>query len=346
MTQEELNRYHSRDIFLYDVINILNEHWGESRVDAQIEGECSPSATITIHYPDVRVTNEYDKFIDIQDLYVRFKVRYDGTFVSNDCVLTMMRSTFTVEQFLSGYSHSHLMRNRIGEWSYPCLGSGPIRNTIFCLYRRFDDMLWELFCNELDTWTRVESISGGPYFRMESIGADATNEVRISLSNTEPYSFKIGGRRVTVTSKQIIEKLLDTPLLKFGYDSSYYIGMSHLKFVLLVSKVTKELLRENLSDSDFNSIIESNFSNYILSNNKLYRPSSISTNILRNQLSLFTFKGTPIYLRIIGSDVDNIARNSVQVLNIRKISGLYIQIINILNSLYGRSTTERKTAIL
>ena len=36
---------------------------------------------ILVHFPHVRVTNEYDRFVDINHLWAKIKVMYDGTLI-------------------------------------------------------------------------------------------------------------------------------------------------------------------------------------------------------------------------------------------------------------------------
>lgn len=145
------------------VHNIFNEFFGEENVDLQEQ-------TILIHFPKVKVTNEHDRSVDITHLWVKVKLSLDGTI---NGYFQMMRSELTFEQFESGYSHSHIHSVNTGNyyrWSDPCLGSGPIRNTIASLSTQFSEEMWNLFCLELSKYVTVESLTGVPYTYLERIG--------------------------------------------------------------------------------------------------------------------------------------------------------------------------------
>ena len=145
------------------VHNIFNEFFGEENVDLQEQ-------TILIHFPEVKVTNEHDRSVDITHLWVKVKLSLDGTI---NGYFQMMRSELTFEQFESGYSHSHIHSVNTGNyyrWSDPCLGSGPIRNTIASLSTQFSEEMWNLFCLELSKYVTVESLTGVPYTYLERIG--------------------------------------------------------------------------------------------------------------------------------------------------------------------------------
>ena len=153
------------------VHNIFNEFFGEENVDLQEQ-------TILIHFPEVKVTNEHDRSVDITHLWVKVKLSLDGTI---NGYFQMMRSELTFEQFESGYSHSHIHSVNIGNyyrWSDPCLGSGPIRNTIASLSTQFSEEMWNLFCLELSKYVTVESLTGVPYMYLERIGISNTSTTR------------------------------------------------------------------------------------------------------------------------------------------------------------------------
>ena len=153
------------------VHNIFNEFFGEENVDLQEQ-------TILIHFPEVKVTNEHDRSVDITHLWVKVKLSLDGTI---NGYFQMMRSELTFEQFESGYSHSHIHCVNTGNyyrWSDPCLGSGPIRNTIASLSTQFSEEMWNLFCLELSKYVTVESLTGVPYMYLERIGISNTSTTR------------------------------------------------------------------------------------------------------------------------------------------------------------------------
>ena len=128
---------------------------------------------IYVWWPRVTVTNEYDKSVNIQDLYAKIEIQNDGCIPYECCGFRLNRATYTREQFVSDYLHSHIRaipKNDFTKFMEPCLGTGPIRNTIVTLKNNYDETTWMLFCQELSVYVTVESIIGGPWRRMENIG--------------------------------------------------------------------------------------------------------------------------------------------------------------------------------
>lgn len=138
---------------------------------------------ILVWWSQVTVTNENDRSVNIQDLYAKIALTIEGRIPYENTGFQLTRSTFSKTQYLSGYCHSHVPHFRgLPYWENPCLGTGPIRNTIGDLKNGYEEALWMLFCQELSLYVTVESLRGGPYFRMENIGSDT------SLSGYSGYS--------------------------------------------------------------------------------------------------------------------------------------------------------------
>ena len=57
---------------------------------------------ILVHFPHVRVTNEHDRFVDINHLWAKVKVMYNGTLNGG---FTLNRSEYTMLHISSGYMH-------------------------------------------------------------------------------------------------------------------------------------------------------------------------------------------------------------------------------------------------
>ena len=118
---------------------------------------------ILVHFPHVRITNEHDRYVDINHLWAKIKITSEGTMNGN---FTLNRSEYQAIHFMSNYMHSHVSsipRDDLTRFMSPCTGDGPINSTISSLYREFDSDLWQLFCLELSKYVTVESISGRPW---------------------------------------------------------------------------------------------------------------------------------------------------------------------------------------
>jgi len=115
-------------------------------------------AIIMVWWPSVTVSNENDRSILIHDLYARVDITPDGRIPYEMTGFKLNRTTFTDVQFESGYIHSHVpSRCGLPNFQNPCLGRGPIRNTIADLKNNYEEALWMLFCQELSLYVTVES---------------------------------------------------------------------------------------------------------------------------------------------------------------------------------------------
>lgn len=169
------NKY--QNVFI--IQEILNDYFGESRVDVKLNDikiksekykDFTLSVPVLIHFPEVTVTNENNRSINIKDLYITFTISplgiLSGTFL-------MTRATLNKTEIISGYLHSHLPRlskyQDLSEFKEPCLGSGPIRSTICSLNDKFNIDLWQLFCLELDKYVHTESLIGIPYIKLKEV---------------------------------------------------------------------------------------------------------------------------------------------------------------------------------
>lgn len=151
-----------------DVYEIFWNFFGEQFTDVELS---QGRANIYVYWPRVTVTNENDRSVTIEDLYAKVQITEEGTIPYENRGFQLVRSTFPEIQFASGYLHSHIPRfSGVPHFQNPCLGSGPINRTIADLKNEYEEALWMLFCQELSLYVTVESLSGGPYLRMENIG--------------------------------------------------------------------------------------------------------------------------------------------------------------------------------
>lgn len=152
-----------------EIISRFINFFGEEFVDVQ---EDTYRLNVIIYFPELTVTNEYNKSIDIKDTFVKFNLFEDGSITRN---IYIRRTYFTCKQWLCKYVHSHCPRfSSLTGWGEFCLGSGPIRGTITkiadnIMSQNIDFDLYTLFATELKLLLQVESLSGGPYINLESV---------------------------------------------------------------------------------------------------------------------------------------------------------------------------------
>lgn len=309
---------------------------------------------IIVHFPSVRVTNEYGKYVDIQHLYAKVPFYSSG---HGKGYFGLNRAEYPAEQFVSDYMHSHVSGIPITNLTLfptPCTGTGPINSTLSTLSIDFEEAIWQLFCVELDKYVRVESIAGVPHHRLENIGRNngyvTYDRFNLSpLKGASPYFRDFSGEPV----KNFIEYLLKSNKLKFNFrNGSYGIAMSPVEYAITVSDVFIEWANKRYTERKFNFTLSYFTDNKILNKGKVsdgkiylravnYRRSSSDRRANYEQYigqKICTFKGKDVNLVIKDTSSEN--SNEVLLLNLELAEVILNSILLILNSDYGRETGE------
>lgn len=330
------------------VVGIFMDFFGEDRVD--FDGQW-----LIVHFPHVTVTNEYNRSIDITHLWVRIRLCSDGTLSG---FFGMTRSEYTEAQLLSGYCHSHVPQVYIRDrnsflWKNPCLGTGPIRGTIASLSSEFSEDIWRLFCVELQRYVSTESLSGGPYIRLETVGT-RNNKWKPLLWNVVSPTFirrNIASAVIEFLNTCFLPSVISDMPFGFNYTNGCYgiamspddimVTLSNL-FIKVYNSTPKErqIPVELLSNNGilFKGIKKDNRIYRYVEDEQSYDLSSI------NGMHLLTFKGNPVTLNItdiMGQEEDN---TSV-FLEIDIVKYVVNKILYIINSKYGKpedSTSEKE----
>lgn len=299
---------------------------------------------ILVHFPHVRVTNEHDRFVDINHLWAKVKVMYNGTLNGG---FKLNRSEYTMLHISSGYMHSHISYIPLSdftEFQNPCTGSGPINGTISALNRDYDEDTWNMFCLELSKYVTVESIAGRPYKYLERLG---TNNMRMGEDRFITY-LSPGYYRDALSSdklKEFVRDFINSKKLKFNYvNGSYSIGMSLIEFIVLISnefikwyndQFDKKELTTNFSELKGQGILKE----CIIDNGKIYYDNS--RNNVNNYAQYIGKKVCMFKGREVTVDITDIAevRNENKSIILNPHIALYIlaTILKVLNYRYGRS---------
>ena len=200
---------------------------------------------IMVWWPRVTVTNENDRSVVIYDLYARIEVTMEGRIPYENRGFELNRTTFPEIQFSSGYLHSHIPHfSGIPHFANPCLGSGPINNTILDLKNGYEETVWMLFCQELALYVTVESLKGGPYFSMESIGSSYEAHDYRGYSIQPVKLDVLCHYRMSAVTKQAFRKMvrdftayyLRNGHLSIGYkDGEFIQGMPYFDYMIDIS---------------------------------------------------------------------------------------------------------------
>lgn len=150
---------------LKDIFDAAEDMFGADNIDLQDVLTDKPK--LIIHWDKVEVSNEDGERHTIYDLYAMVSFTSDYKLIG----FKLTRSTLTSDEIKVGYVFSHIPRlARNLEFAKPCLGAGPIRNTITSLNYKYNSDLFRLFLVELDRYVRTESLAGGPFVKMREVG--------------------------------------------------------------------------------------------------------------------------------------------------------------------------------
>lgn len=305
---------------------------------------------ILVHFPHVRVTNEHDRFVDINHLWAKVKVSYNGTL---DGGFTLNRSEYTLLHIRSHYMHSHISSVPTGDFTQfqnPCTGRGPINGTISALNRDYDEDMWNMFCLELSKYVTVESIAGVPYSYLEKLG---TNDMEVGVDRFITYLSPNYYESVITPDKfrEFVRYFISSKKLKFNYvNGSYSIGMSLIEFIVLISnefikwyndQFNKEELTAKFADLKTYDILRE----CIIDNGKIYYD-RVRNNV--NNYAQYIGKKVCVFKgREITVDITDIAevRNENKSIILNTQTALYILniILKVLNYRYGRNKATHES---
>lgn len=309
---------------------------------------------ILVHFPHVRVTNEHDRFVDINHLWVKVGLRATGAGIG---YFTVNRSEYELSHMKADYMHSHVPGipfDSFTTFQTPCLGSGPIRSTVATLAVEYDEAIWQLFCLELDKYVRVESVVGVPYRYLEKISAaeGMTNgETDFSM---QPVIFNNYSTIFSMEDmKDFVRHLIRNKKLKFNFiRGNYGLAMSYLDYRILISNefIKWYNLRYNLgaSTASYNDLIrEEILKECIINNGKIqyFRNTGISGRdySMYEGAEVCVFKGRPITIHIVDSSTDTL--NKTVLVNAGIAEEIAKAVLTIVNYKYGREERGEEAGI-
>lgn len=321
------------------VLNQLCSRWMVDSIGQKKFG----SGFILVHFPHVRITNEYNRFVDINHLYAKVKVLHNG---SMNGYFALNRAEYTYLHISNGYMHSHVSSiptSDFTQFQTPCTGTGPINDTMSNLSREFDSDIWKLFCLELSKYVEVESIAGTPYHRLENLGTSnmSTGESVFEVINHLDYY----GGGIKEMIKDFVSYFIRQGKLKFNYaNGSYSIGMSFTEYMLVISnefidwynkKFNNKELRYTFNTLKGNSVLKEG----IIANNKIYYENSrcnVNSYAAYNGKRMCTFKGTDVLINIVDSKEVKEDNKSI-ILNTNIALYILSKILRVINYRYGKT---------
>ena len=299
---------------------------------------------ILVHFPHVRVTNEHNRFVDINHLWAKIKVMWDGTMSGR---FTLNRSEYTLLHFRSHYLHSHISsipKADFTQFQNPCTGSGPINGTISTLNRDYDEDMWNMFCLELSKYVTVESVAGRPYHYLENLG---TRDMQVGEDKFITYLFPnyCVNDILSDKFKKFVRYFINSKKLKFNYvNGSYSIGMSLIEFIVLISNEFIKWYNDQFNKGELTTKFEDLKKHGILreciiDNGKIYYDRNINNannyaQYIGKQVCMF--KGKEITVDI--TDITRVENENKSII-LDTQTALYIltTILKVLNYRYGRN---------
>ena len=299
---------------------------------------------ILVHFPHVRVTNEHNRFVDINHLWAKIKVMWDGTMSGR---FTLNRSEYTLLHFRSHYLHSHISsipKADFTQFQTPCTGSGPINGTISTLNRDYDEDMWNMFCLELSKYVTVESVAGRPYHYLENLG---TRDMQVGEDKFITYLFPnyCVNDILSDKFKEFVRYFINSKKLKFNYvNGSYSIGMSFIEFIVLISNEFIKWYNDQFNKGELTTKFEDLKKHGILreciiDNGKIYYDRNINNannyaQYIGKQVCMF--KGKEITVDI--TDITRVENENKSII-LDTQTALYIltTILKVLNYRYGRN---------
>lgn len=295
-----------------DVNNLDSSYEISDSIIQELEKYCSSfKVNIYVWWPNVTVTNDNGRSIHIRDLYAKVTVQLDGRIPYEYRGFGLNRATYTKEQFLGDYLHSHvpnIPKSNFEEFQLPCLGRGPIGDTILTLKRSYHEITWMLFCQELDMYVTVESLEGGPWKRLENIGT--TKPLWVYIGYDDNASFDIFTTVFSFEQLQnFIKYYLEKGHLSLSFkEGNFCCGMPYYEYIIDISNAFIDFFNKYLK-RDRALVIRcykrNLLKNTIVANGKFHQykdsnedlPPSYNLAYYRNK-KVLTFKGKDILTTI------------------------------------------------
>ena len=344
MSMEDYDTYSSQSLtdLRGEVLDLVLDQLCSREIVDYIGDTRFSSGFILVHFPHVRITNEYNRFVDINHLYAKVGVLHNG---SMNGYFSLNRAEYTYLHISSGYMHSHVSTiptSDFTKFQTPCTGTGPINDTISNLSNEFDSDIWRLFCLELSKYVEVESIAGTPYHRLENLGTSnmGAGENVFRVVNQLRYDDSI-----KEIIKEFVPYFIKQGKLKFNYaNGSYSIGMSFTEYILVISNEFIDWYNKKYNNKEwkytFDTLKRSDvLKEGIIANNKIYYENSrrnVNSCAAYNGQRMCTFKGKDVLINIV--DINEVKEDNKSIILNTNIA-LYIlsKILRVINYRYGKA---------
>tara|TARA_R110000868_G_scaffold14414_2_gene67007 strand:- start:22296 stop:23384 length:1089 start_codon:yes stop_codon:yes gene_type:complete len=265
-------------------------HYPEECIDTKILGSVVEQ---TIHFPKITIQSSSRRSAILYDLYFKIKILH-GAFVL-DTQRYVARSTYTYEEYLANYTHSHVSSNAVpGKFTdRVCFGGDtPIEHIYLQLRSGFDSDEYDVFLGLISSWISFESIEGGPYIQLSNVKSHSQSELSlISLLNSNDVLYDA---TIYDISYDLITNGLNFNQSKYFEDYKLSLNKDSIEEYLI--KNTKHTLDYNPSKDVY---LKSNASLSVNDKENLLRKFNMNCN--KNLI----FKDKPVVCKLIDSNDNN-----------------------------------------
>ena len=318
---------------------------------------------VTIRFPQVTVSNEFDESTIIRDLYTCVYFTSTGAFMGT----RMFRTTFTDLEIYKGYVHSHLPKlihcssdsneltsshiDRIVDYSEPpCLGTGPLVRVICFLVDHFDEDYWGLYFAELARYVTIESVSGVPYIRMNNL---------VNGHMTNPVAFKkfVHYDRVNFIT-ELYKQFIAANNLKFAFKNNTWTIANNLSVLLLdfsnfvLTTLNTQFLEGKYTHTDLFKFKTCFCKGVLKADGTLHTVDTTNTGTMSDQMKTsirnldgtklnHRFKGNQLHLTVISLPKEQESK-FITIVNPFTFYGLLTITLSIINNEYGKNTTGKE----
>lgn len=267
---------------------------GDLQVDIDERDQYFP--VFVLKFDEFEITDGVNTHI-IKDMFVKFPIKYSSNTnrlqIGN---LSGVRTSFTSEELLSKYIHSHLstriLDQYVIEYSDFCLGDSDLKQSmmVFNSFPTVDN--FKLFLFYIDVFLKWESLEGGPYINIHSIKGgnvkyklsfnnDCRNEISTIIDDqlkVDDFNIIIGSD-VNIKNDELLEKTLlrllpDKYKVIFINDIEYAVGSNSIEIpdkscniIFKQERITK-IIEHHIDDVNIkNSSISKTAKNFVI--NKL-----------------------------------------------------------------------------
>lgn len=302
-----------------------------------------PLYSILIHFHDITVTNEFCSTTKIEDIYACVPITPKGTIMKK---MLWCRTTISRSHWSAGYIHSHVSNSirDIFEWVPPCLGYGPICNTMSTLSESFYKDFWSLFWLELDKCIKTESLTGGPFKKLEQL--DHTLTFTECYKSFDFTCIHLRCHKYKDLINEIVLRLINDVDLKYRYHLDHIEpAVTFVDFTLLVSKMLLEYLdtvtpearlnyRKLLEDSVDLLSVQLSSDRSVFFGYKLGDKFIIDETI--DKKPTFSFKGEPVEFKMVEDLNIDYQKDLLTIVHPRMSAAILHRLTLVINNVYAR----------